>query len=276
MIPSIFPDGEWNLRYAAWEMYLRHAEFADVYRILRPQYETAIGDLKKFKKERRFFADPTERLAQHMVIAFAYRMGGGEDKLPVRFFRTATAQQRGMAVSFAGRAYLARKEEQSGEKFPELSRLQEFWEWRLRDSKDIEELREFGWWVVGDKFNPEWMLQHFIETLQKTAGEVEADFHVLATLAGLSKAHPLLCSQALLLIVRCRKVNRVTLGHGDDIEAILKRIQSSENDDAKSQAAIIVDHLTKLGFERYRSIFERATHISNNELNVVTGKTNRD
>jgi hypothetical protein len=55
--------------------------FHEVYTALRAQYELAISELRSFKKERRFWADPVERLAHHMVIAYAYRMGGDKDAL---------------------------------------------------------------------------------------------------------------------------------------------------------------------------------------------------
>jgi hypothetical protein len=79
-----------------------------VYAALKPQYEQAISELRKFTRTRRYWADPVERLADHMMIAFAYR--GEEDKGATwaKFFRLATAKQRGRAVSFAGRAYVLR------------------------------------------------------------------------------------------------------------------------------------------------------------------------
>ena len=256
LVAQVFPADDPKRRYAAWETYQANAVFPQVYTALRAQYELAISELRKFKKERRYWADPVERLAYHMVIAYAYRMGGDKDALWLRFFRVADPKQRGMAVSFCGRMYINREEARSGDKFPETNRLQELWEWRLAASKDAEELQEFGWWVADGKFNDEWMLQRLIETLHKTGGVIEAGFLVLAALSALASRHPLLCARALSLIVKSRSADRLMLGHNENIEGILSTLYSSADAQAIEVAESVIDHLTKLGFERYRSIPE--------------------
>jgi hypothetical protein len=254
LIERLFPLGEPELRYAAWETYLANAVFSEVYTALRPQYQQAISELRKFKEERKYWIDPVRRLAEHMMIAYAYRTSGDQDPLWVNFFRVADPKQRGAAVSFCGRSYINRKETQSGEKRPETNRLQEFWEWRLAASKDVEELKEFGWWVRGGSFNDRWMLERLIETLQKTCGVIEAVFLVLPALSAVASKHPSLCARALSLIVKSRSADRLTLGHSKDIEQILSILYSGADAEALSSAEGVIDHLTKMGFEHYRSI----------------------
>jgi hypothetical protein len=256
LVARVFPADDQERRYAAWETYQANAVFHEVYTALRAQYELAISELKTFKKERRFWADPVERLAQHMVIAYAYRMGGDKDALWLRFFRVADPKQRGMAVSFCGSVFINREEARSGEKFPETNRLQEFWEWRLADSKDVEELKEFGWWVADGRFNDEWMLERLIETLHKTRGVIDAAFHVLAALSALASRYPVPTARALSLIVKSRSADRLMLGHNENIGGILSTLYSSADAQAIELAESVIDHLTKLGFERYRSIPE--------------------
>jgi hypothetical protein len=149
-----------------------------------------------------------------------------------------------------------REEARSGEKFPETNRLQEFWEWRLADSKDVEELKEFGWWVADGRFNDEWMLERLIETLHKTRGVIDAAFHVLAALSALALPYPVPTARALSLIVKSRSADRLMLGHNENIEGILSTLYSSADAQAIELAESVIDHLTKLGFERYRSIPE--------------------
>ena len=256
LVARVFPADDPERRYAAWETYQANAVFHEVYTALRAQYELAISELRTFKKERRFWADPVQGLAHHMVIAYAYRMGADKDALWLKFFRVADPKQRGMAVSFCGRAYINREEGRSGDKFPETNRLQELWEWRLADSKDVEELQEFGWWVADGRFNDEWMLERLIETLHKTGGVIEADFLVLAALSALASRHPVPSARALSLIVKSRSADRLMLGHNENIEGILSTLCSSGDVQAIEVAESVIDHLTKLGFERYRSIPE--------------------
>jgi hypothetical protein len=89
-----------------------------------------------------------------MIIAYAY---GFSEELWQKFFRVASPEQRGMAVNFGGRMYVAPRPKER-ERPPARQRLEDFWEWRLRESKDPEELREFGWWAWPGIFDNNWML----------------------------------------------------------------------------------------------------------------------
>jgi len=98
------------------------------------------------------------------------------------------------------------------------------------------------------------MLARLIETLEKTKGDIAEDFHVLRGLLALTVEHPELCTQALLLIVRSRSADRLTLGHNEDVPRILDAIYATGDAGAVSIAEKIIDHLTKLGFENFRTI----------------------
>jgi|CZKX01.1.fsa_nt_gi hypothetical protein len=254
LIDRVFPLDDFDRRYAAWETHLANGFFPQLYKALKPQYEQAISEVRTFKPTRRFWADPIEGLAVHMMVAYAYREEDDKGAAWLKFFRLANPKQRGKAVNFCGTSYVPRDAGRPGEKNPDTNRLQEFWEWRLKDSKDAEELKEFGWWVREGKFNDEWMLDRLIDTLEKTGGDIEADFHVLSVLLALAVRHPQLCAKALSLIVRSRSADRLTLGHDENIPRILTALYSTEDAAAIAIAENIIDHLTKLGFETFREI----------------------
>ena len=255
LIDRIFPLDDADRRYAAWETFLANGLFPQLYKALRPQYERAISEVRSFKPTRRFWADPVEGLAVHMMTAYAFREEDDKGALWHKFFRLAKPKQRGKAVNFGGTSYVQRDAARfPGEKFPDTNRLQEFWEWRLKDSKDVEELKQFGWWVRDGKFKDEWMLERLIETLEKTGGDIDPDFQVLCVLVSLARTHPRLCAQALSLIVRSRSADRVTLGHDESLPGILDAIFSTGDAAAVGIAEKIIDHLTKLGFENFRII----------------------
>jgi hypothetical protein len=171
LIDRIFPIDNIDRRYAAWETYLANGLFSPLYKALRPQYEEAISEVRTFKPTRRFWSDPIEGLAVHMMVAYAYRVEDAKGALWVKFFRMASPKLRGKAVDFGGMSYVQRDAAHfpSG-RFPDTGRLQEFWEWRLTESRDADELKEFGRWVRAGKFNDSWMLARLIETLKKTGG----------------------------------------------------------------------------------------------------------
>jgi hypothetical protein len=254
LIDALFPASNKRLRYAAWETYLAKPVFNDVYEALQPQYELAISEAPQFTKDRQFWSDPTERLAHHLVVAYLFRMG--DDKLWARFFRTAGGKLRGSAVSFVGRVYLHRDQQRS-ETHPATNRLQEFWEWRLGNSKDLEELKQFGWWVVPGKFNDSWMLNQLVTTLKRTGGIMEPAFQPILALMALAAQYPRACAEAFVLIVKSRFSDRMMLGHNPDIERALSVLYCSDDAGAVELAEVMIDHLTKLGFEQYRNILQR-------------------
>jgi hypothetical protein len=120
-----------------------------------------------------------------------------------------------------GRAFGFHRSGDSIETPPDISRLQEFWEWRLADSKDREELQEFGWWIAEGKFSDDWLLERLIDTLKKTEGAIEADTSVLDALAALVVAHPRQCGEALMLIVKSRHTELWLLGSSEKVRQIL-------------------------------------------------------
>jgi hypothetical protein len=256
IVDRLFPAKDSELRYAAWETYLSNAVFPQVYPVLRPQYEQAISEARKFKANRRYWADPIVRLADHMMVAYAYRMEEEKGAVWAKFFQSATPEQRGMAVSFAGRVCIHASPARTGDTPPSINRLQEFWEWRLAESKEADELKEFGWWVTEGKFNDEWMLTRLIETLKKTGGTTATDFEVLRTLSVLVAKQAKLCVQALSLIVKSRSADRWMFGHSQEIRDILSTAYASPDAETKDIAFDAIDHLTKLGFEHYRDILE--------------------
>ena len=264
----LFPVKDPERRYAAWETYLANGVFPRVYAALKPQYEQAISELRRFTRTRRYWADPVKRLADHMMIAYAYRGEDDRGATWARFFRVATPKQRGHAVSFAGRAYVLGDSARFGETPPDISRLQEFWEWRLADSKDREELQEFGWWVAAGKFSDEWMLERLIETLQKSEGAVEADTYVFDALSALAAAHPRLCGEALMLIVKSRYTERLMLYSSAKVQHILATMHGHADDGSRDLAVRIIDHLTKLGFEDYRHILENPVPVPGDPMDA--------
>jgi len=257
LVDKVFPKDDRDRRYAVWEGYLTNAVFEEVYQALKPQYELAVAELRREKPKRKYAIDPTARLAEHVMIAYAYGIDRPDDLLYLAFFREASGKQRGMAVSFAGRAYIARDEVPPGDKLPDLERLQTFWEWRLSESSSVEELQEFGWWAKENRFDNRWMLEKLVDTLQKTKGIIDGDFQVIETLCALADRHPLLCARALDLIIHSSTSRRSFLwGHTDDIHKALMGVCKAGETEAKRLGVKSVDYLTKLGFETYRSILE--------------------
>jgi hypothetical protein len=252
LVDRLFPVHDLARRYAAWETYLSSDVFENLLKGLIPQYDQAISELRTFKKTRRYWVEPVQRLAEHMMISHAYRL---DDTSWRKFFRVASPTQRGMAVSLGGRAYIVSgPKERDRVSAPEKTRLQEFWEWRLSESQDSDELRQFGWWIRVDAFDNGWMLARLKETLDKTNGAIEMEHIVLSTLASLALEYPELCSDILALLVPSKHTRRLMLGHNDDLWNCMLQLRNSGNEAAIRKTETVIDYLLKLGFEKFRAI----------------------
>ncbi len=259
IIEDVFPADNIELRYAAWETYLTNSVFEEVYSALRAQYLQAISDLKNGLPKRKYWSDPIERLAEHMVIAYAFDFDRAKDPVHETFFRVAKAKYGGKAVSFAGRAFIQREIPDSEAK-PNFSRLKRFWQWRLQLSNNPKELTNFGWWAKKDKFENKWMLERLLETAEKTEGELDGDHCVFAALAALSEQYPLLCAKILKLVAFSESAKRSQLIrlYADATKSCLIDIYRSRKKDVILVADSIIDHLTKLGLEDMRNVPEFA------------------
>jgi len=253
-IAALFPADDVALRYAAWETYLANNVFDPVYKALRPQYEQAIRDLRTLDEDRRFWSDPVEQMGAHLMTAYVYRLEEEPNALWEKFFRVATPQQRGKAVGFCGHVYAERPVSAAMGEPPNTERLQQFWDWRLNESKDSDELRAFGCWAMSDKFHQKWLVEHLTATLKKTGGVVDQEFSVLTRLRTEATQYPVLCTNALELLVKAKSADRIMLGHNEEIREILTAAFGSTEPKAIAQAKRIIDYLTRLGFENYRSL----------------------
>jgi hypothetical protein len=133
--------------------------------------------------------------------------------------------------------------------------MQLFWEWRIEEADDVEELKEFGWWVKDGFFDNEKMLINALRTAEKSRGVLEGDHWIVKCLAKLTPEYPLLCARILNLMVRAKD----TSGHflfvyGSEVQQILSNIFRTKNKNAEKVGDQIIDHLTKLGFEKFRFV----------------------
>lgn len=80
---------------------------------------------------------------------------------------------------------------------------------------------------------------------------------VLARLRSLAPRYPLLCLRALDSFVKARPRNWVLWGHNEDIAGILTAARGSEQPAIVARADRIIDYLTRLGLESYRSLLRR-------------------
>lgn len=255
IISQVFPieDQELSRRYASWDTYLINAVYPDLFEDLRPQYEKAISELNRVSitKNRRS-VDVFERLIHHLMIAYAYNIIQYEDPLIKQFYKKENHEQKGLAVNFMGRVYIASEDSTRGQQ-PNKERLKSFWVLRLQDSHFLAELKEFGWWVKVGYFDDQWMLTMLLATLTTTQGIIDPNYRVLEALEQLASTYPLLVSQCLLKMVKAQYQDRfLQMTNESHIINIVKQLH--QNDDKRVRDIIIQisDQMLRLGNDDFR------------------------
>ncbi|MFA5184682.1 MAG: hypothetical protein WC456_04125 [Patescibacteria group bacterium] len=265
-INIIFPLNEKERRHAAWDTYLLNGIFDEVFKGLEEQYKKAISELPQKLPEKRSRLDSNERLVAHMMIAYVYKIIELKDQLFQDLFLKLNDELKGEAVSFAGRSYIM--EGQKKKDKPDMKRLKKFWEWRLEQSSSIKELENFGWWIKANVFDNEWMLKMLIDTLVKTNGFIDADFHVLKTLGELVDIHSKLVAKALLAFVKSRHGAYGPVGYDrGDVKKIVTHLIDVKDEEVKADVDDIIDQLLRLGHTEYLEL-KKKTHGSN-DVHVI-------
>ncbi len=256
IIKQILPEEDKDLRYAAWETYMVNTIFPEVYIFMQPYYETAIKELSMRLPKRRYWVDIVENLAGHVMLGMIFNIDKGKKPLYKEYFNKANAKQRGIAISFVGRSIILKDAPaHSKERKPNIKKMQNFWEWRLRENSSVDELKEFGWWVKENFFDNEWMLERLLEIVKVTCGVLEGEHWAIKTLSKLSKDFPLLCADITNLLIRAGdRHNRYLFIYEEEIQNILNNVFRSGDKDAEKIGEQALDFLTKMGFEKFRYI----------------------
>jgi len=253
ILTNLFPKRDRERRYAAWETYLSNNVFSAVYNALKNEYQVAIEELALQKPKRSYWSNPEERLAEHVIIGYLFGFDSKENSLFNQFFERANSNQRGSAISYVGRAYLSSKNKKKKIEKLVMKKIKSMWKSRLKRSSDIEELMEFGWWIVKDRFDNQWMLEQANKTLEKTRGIIYPNFLVMENLCELANDFPSLVITALHLIVKSG-FRDITLRFNTEIQNILKKVYRLGDKKAVDLADEIKDYLLKLGYMEYRTV----------------------
>lgn len=201
LLPQIFPakKDRANLYTAAWEGYLSSNLYKEIF--IEPKiqklYERGFGLTKASYPKQRHFKNPDEGVATHLALAFMHFDDFSFDHpLFKTFWEKGDAEKHAHFVSFIGRMFVSgdnARANQLLEKDPmSKNKLKDFWDWLLNNYIDSKPFIEFGFWVNLEKkiFEPKWLAEHVMKTLEKTKGILKWDVGLLETITQLSKDAP--------------------------------------------------------------------------------------
>jgi hypothetical protein len=250
----IFPlDAEALERWwAAWAAYLAFNNVT-VETIVDLESSYVAGILRHGRPSWRFTTDPTERLAEHLVVAYANELIEPETGLMAVAAEHGSSDLWSAALAFAGRAAKVERLTES-----QSRRLRALWVSRRgayeegRASED--EIRQFGWWFQSPILGEAWQLENLEWVLGRAQLDRSSAWGVMERLAAIVEHDP-------PLVLRC--VSQLVDRPGDnwrvhswraELKEILRKTSTSENSEVQRLRIDIVSRLTmKWGLMEFRS-----------------------
>lgn len=262
-VARIFPTAAEGaqLRDAAWETYIVFcAPYDNVLEVLEGEYARAVERFGAFTRVgRRHLADPDERLAEHLMLFY------GRGKLPLepptgllgRFFERAPGRIRGRAIEFIGRSLRDNK----GDVPPAvIRRFTTLWERRIERARaapaeSADELANFGWWFVSQRFDEAWAIQRLEEALNLAN---KAESHYMSTvaeaLAAIAARRPREAVRCLEKLIEADSEGWGILGSEDHARTILAAAMGSGDPEAREAATALIHRLGARGHLGFRDL----------------------
>ena len=250
---AVFPGGEddearWE---AAWVSYILYCRpYNNVVEILRPVYTRAVERLADARDEQNHRNDPSEKLAEHLMICYGRGIFLLRERVVQRFFEIAPATVRSHAMHFVGWS-LNREEKDVPNEV--LKRFQELWESRLSACRNMphgeceRELRAFGWWYAAHCFPLGWALKQLFETL-KLCPRVEADAMVLEKLAEDVDSDPDTVMRCVELLAGGDTEGWAISGGRDHLCTIFSKVLRANELALVTRVRTVINRLTERGF----------------------------
>jgi hypothetical protein len=259
-VDRIFPEGDderpiWN---AAWQTYLKFAGTYDpAYHVLRPKFLTALARIEPSERED---ADgpPELALGEHLAGYYWRNAGGGDARdLLMHFIKSCSSSAAGRLIDSIGNAL----ERADGIDAAALQRLVSLWEdvsqrhWDSDEVKRTEILRGFGSWFASGKLEPGYALRQLLRVLGYELGLVD-EHRVMASLASYVQTFPALVAACVDQIVRLERESWRALMWQEEVEAVLRLLLASDDQEAKRQARTTADRLIEAGQFSIRALLK--------------------
>ncbi len=254
----IFPQDQASEAFfeAAWNTHIAFCGPDDnVLEILKPYYGLAADRIGGQRDDKRWLADPDEKLAEHLMVFYWRGKLPFDDSLLVGFWEKAPDDLRAHAMAFVGRALNYAEEDIPA---AVMNRLKELWAQRLAaatraadKSKFAKEVSAFGWWFASGKLDTGWALDQLLASLE-LGRRTEPARMVLETLATTAQTHPLESVRCLRLIAEGDRQGWELYAGRNDVRPILQL--GMENTDAREEAKQLIHYLGSRGFLDFRDL----------------------
>lgn len=258
---KIFPGepGEQQYFDAAWETFMTFNHAYDGFlRMLKPQYQRAIKEIGKHTDKKHHLENPEQYLARHLIL---YYSGG---KIPLEtdmlkdFYEVAPLELLADIIDFIGRR--AKQTE-----MPEAirDRMVILAEKRIAAIKsgenphtEIQEFRDFSWWIYSEKFDDKWSLDMLIQALELGC-DIEGDHLIVERYETLAPQFPLEVITSTELMVENDKKGWGVPSWGEKLSKVIISVLKSNNDAAITKAKEFIQRLVAKGHPQYKDLLPK-------------------
>lgn len=258
VIPKLFPGKggklpeEKTLDRFAWHSYLLYGKMVlPTLPAMRNRYAAAIKSLQKGATE---FEEADRTLASHLMWFYAHSAIEIDDPLLVQFFMSASPALRAQAIGDIGWSIGQADAALMPTVQERLMRLLEYRLSLLKEASGEEgrELETFGWWVNCGKFPEAWVVEQAMKILEKQHC-LSPDFAVAETFASLASKYPYEAVRVVHVLLEEDRDGWSIHGWNEHLDTILKAALGN-GEDAKKEAAAMIDLLAMRGFRGYRNM----------------------
>jgi hypothetical protein len=264
-IINIFPTNDSRRPFydAAWNTYIVFCQpFNNVFDILKPVYAHAVNQLDEQLDEKAQAYDPDHHLTEHLATFYWRGKITPEDDggLLELFWTKASPKLRGYLFEYVGRSLFNTK----GDIPTEVTdRLKHLWENRLARAKASsnpeqykEELADFSWCFIADKFDDEWSIKQLAEVL-RLVNKIDDPRFVVERLAILANSHAATSVECLRLIVGSELENWEIYSWRKEAKEILQIAIQCGEQKARETAIDLVHRLGAMGYLEFRDVLPK-------------------
>lgn len=262
-LPAILLREKPVLWHAAWDAYLGCClPVEELFARMKDDYAFAIQQIGSENDGGGPETGPNHPLISHLMILYWRGYLDLRGGLIEDFYSRASAAMRGRALNYVGwnlRNWKGPISEQMS------VRLKELLEWRLESSGGdkngaMEELKEFGWWFVSEKFNDLWSIVQLQRVLSQT-GQAFPTHLVVELLATLSPPMPLETLDALRAIVEGGSDQWEIIGWIEFAKTIIRNALNSTNAQAIKEARDLSNVLGSQGHFLFLELLKTSTTL---------------
>jgi len=245
----IFPksDNERSLWDAAWDGLISFSRpNANLFQNLQVEYQVAVSRMNKVTKEVGWKINTGEKLAEHLMVYYAWGALGLTSSMMEDFWNKADVTFKSHALHFVGRSTKSAPADL-------VKKFQVLWEGRLakavtssKETQHTEEIKAFGWWFASGAFPDEWSLDQ-LDQLMELTNEIDGNHFVLERLATLSAKYPFQTVRLLGKLLEDQLPWKI-IGAREEIETVLKNVLAVHDNNASRTADEFINRLAAKGY----------------------------